>query len=285
MRNASEKVMPNRLLSPLFTSSQGLKNLKQNVSYLNLSGDLSKSPIKQSMKIKKSSSQMIPYPSPSRGGPRLTSRVLLKAASTEQLAKRLKKSKSPEELEHDIKRLEELGYCSADMSTPIYCGFAQTKKKRGPIFSVADLWGKRMIHQVIRQSGYWEAYRMLKSRGLSPRKQGTELNYPASPQKMDENARRRAIFEKNQRKTQANLSKETGPTLKVKKVYEDTAVPRINTKITRQVKKLILDCDTLQQATEHIHSMLTPPSSSTTRRLQPLSSTERRLFDRLVSQL
>jgi hypothetical protein len=191
--------------------------------------------------------------------------------------------KSPEELLDDVRRLKELGYCAGETSSPVYSGFGERRRKRTSTLNIADLWGKRMTHQVIRESGYWEAYRLLRTQG--PEKAGIDLNLHSSPHKTDEEARRRLIYQKSQRKATARLAKETVMTLKTKKAIACKVVGPQNSKMHKQVTQLILDCDSLQEATGHLQAILTPPSNLDGKRLPKLSCSEQRLFNRLVSQL
>lgn len=232
-------------------------------------------------KIDKPTSQMLPPMSPPP-----TSRLMInKVRSFDDLPSRAKPKKEPDELLEDIKKLHALGYCSSEMASPIYNGFTKRKGKRPPSLAVSDLWGKRMTQRVIKESGYWEAYKVIKTRGLHSMKTDTEMNLPATPRKMDENARRRIIFKKSHRKMTTVLAKEPNPTIQSKKFQEaSTAIPT-NRKMASQMKKLLLDCDNLQYATDQLQTILTPPSRSEVNKLRVLSISERRLFDRIVNQL
>jgi hypothetical protein len=191
--------------------------------------------------------------------------------------------KSPEKLLEDVRRLKELGYCSTETASPVYSGFVKRRGKRIATLNIADLWGKRMTHQVIRQSGYWEAYRLLKTRG--PEKRGIDINLHSSPHRTDEGARRRLIYETSKRKAAARLAKEAVLTIKTKKAIASNVVSPQNRKMHKQVTQLILDCNSLQEATGHLQVILTPPSNLERKRLRKLSCSEQRLFNRLVSQL
>jgi hypothetical protein len=195
--------------------------------------------------------------------------------------------KSKAKLLEEMKRLQELGYCNSDLPAPEFTGFVTKSSKRLPTLNVAELWGKRMTHQVIKQSGYWEAYRILKTRGLPSGKSARALNFPSSPMRMDDNAKRRIVFDSNERNVTSILTKQAYPTLKITKVKESQlpSHPVSNRKMKSQVKQLIIDCDTLQRATNHLQACLTPQSKTESKKLRELSASERRKFNRIVSQL
>jgi hypothetical protein len=187
----------------------------------------------------------------------------------------------PDRLMREMKKLEDLGYCSDVLSPTSYGSVKNSSGKRVPSFNISDLWGKRMTRQVIRQSGYLQAYRALKSQGIGPKK--SPANPPDTPKNMDDFALRRLIYEHNQRKLSSILAKEASPIIPVKVADCEPVVP--NVKMNRKVMKLILNCEDLQQSSCNLQSVLTPPSRSKVQKPKKLSATERKLFNRFVEAL
>jgi hypothetical protein len=199
----------------------------------------------------------------------------------------IKRAKSREKLLEETKKLMELGYCNSDFPAPVLTRSITSRSKRLPILNVAELWGKRMTLQVIKHSGYWDAYRILKTRGRTSGKSVRDLNFPSTPTRMDDNARRRLVFDSNERNVASILTKQAYPTLQIKKAKNSPLHPHpvSNLKMTSQVRQLITDCDTLQKATNHLQACLTPQSKPKSQKLRELSASERRRFDRIVRQL
>jgi hypothetical protein len=178
----------------------------------------------------------------------------------------------------EMKELEDLGYCSDELSPTSFGSVKNSNGKRVPSFNMTDLWGERMTHQVIKQSGYLQAYRALKSQRKGLKTSGS--NPPDTPRNMDDFASRRVIYE-NSKRTSV-LAKKASPPIQIKVTMCEPIVPDF--KINCKVKRLILECEHFQQSSSHLQAVLTPPNRSKAKP-KMLSASERKLFGRLIKDL
>lgn len=207
-------------------------------------------------------------PNPSEG--------LIAAKSESRLGQRSRMY--PAQLVREMKELEDLGYCSDELPPSSFGSVKNSSGNRVRSFNMTDLWGERMTRQVIKQSGYLQAYRALKSQRRGLKSSGS--NPPGTPSNMDEFASRRLIYQNSQRTSV--LPKKPNSTIKIKVTMCEPTVPDF--KINHKVKRLILDCEDLQQSSSHLQAILPPPNRS---KAKPklLSASERLLFDRIIKDL